>query len=45
MEILIGAVVLMWIFAALKGEKSFEANIGWLLLGVVAMVYFSLKGS
>lgn len=43
MEILVGAIVLLWMWSALSGEKSHEANMGWGVILLIGLVIYAIS--
>lgn len=43
MEILVGAIILMWILTALKGGNSYEAKVGWFVLAIIFFFWLLVK--
>ncbi len=43
MEILVGAIVLLWMWSALSGEKLHEANMGWGVIFLIGLVIYAIS--
>lgn len=43
MEIIVGAIVLLWIWLTLSGEKSHEVNMGWGVIFLIELIIYAIS--
>lgn len=43
MEVIVGAIILLWIWSALSGEKTHESNMGWGVIFLIGLVIYAIS--